>query len=114
MLRDLSEPRVEFPFTYSPQTGSSYCSPSLKLLRLSLQPKLAAKPASKVKRYFSQVNRAIRNAHLPLAVFSPGEKQEVAKGVEVYGQFCTSAVETNWYGRSIGWHEGRRTHLRRS
>lgn len=32
-------------------------------------------------RYLSQVRRGIGNAPLPLAVLSPGEKQEIAKGV---------------------------------
>jgi hypothetical protein len=32
----------------------------------------------------------------------------------VPGDFCTSVNETNWYGRSLEWHEERSTHRSKS
>ena len=32
----------------------------------------------------------------------------------VPGDFCTSVKETNWYERSLEWHEERSTHRSRS
>jgi hypothetical protein len=35
-------------------------------------------------------------------------------GLGVPGKFCTSVNETNWYGRSLEWHEESGIHLSRS
>jgi hypothetical protein len=39
---------------------------------------------------------------------------EMAVTGGVPGKFCTRKYETNWYERSLGWHEGRSIHLSRS
>ena len=42
------------------------------------------------------------------------DKLELRLPAGVPGDFCTSVNETNWYERSLEWHEERSTHRSKS